>query len=502
MGKDEMRRRLRSGMGKFIGLFGILPAMLAQPAFSDLHPAIRNYDYVDLGTAAALPQRLSEAGLYSNIGTKARTIADTNSIVYFEVNSPLWSDGTHKERYISLPPGGAKVIPTDTSKFVFPEKTVLIKNFSIDTVHGDPNTRILIETRFLVHRKTEEGTVRWSGISYMWLRNQTDAVLAPTDTGMNAIHNVRLNGTSVGMRWRYPSSTNCVMCHRGNESAEDARGTLGFITPQLNRTMGTVNQLQRLVSKGVLASNPVANKPNAHRWYAVNEATGTLEQKARSYLAANCSHCHGNPTIGPPHNFDYLTPDVKTAIEDNPDGGYVGKDGGGQLPKFVYAGHPDSSNVLLRMMARGSFEAPSFEQMPPLATYLPDSAAITVVKNWICSLKPGSPCDKLPEPHNPEVWDTPVPGGSNVSSIRGHGFHGAKGIGQQARIRGGILEIRNLAGSAEAALFDVRGRAIPLAEANSGSRADTRTFRILAPMQPGVYLLKAGSRVLRLQHLP
>lgn len=503
MEMGEFGRRLLSGLGRFGGLFGILPMMLAQPAMSDLNPAIRNFNDIDLATVDALPQRLSETGLYTNIDSKARTIADTNSIVYFEVNSPLWSDGAHKERYISLPPGGAKVIPTDTSKYVFPDKTVLIKNFAIDTVHGDANSRILIETRFLVYRKSEDGSAKWSGFTYMWLRDQTDAVLAPNDTGRNVIHNVRLKtGALVGMRWRYPSNSDCFQCHRGDEGSEGARGTLGFITPQLNRTMGAVNQLQHLVNKGILASNPVANKPNAHRWYAVNEAAGTLEQKARSYLAANCSHCHGIPTIGPPHNFDYLTPDIKITIEDDPDGGWVNKEYGGPLPRYVYPGYPDSSNVLLRMMARGNFESHSPIQMPPQATYLPDTMAITVMKDWICSLKPGSTCNKLPEPNNPEMWDNAVDGGSNVLSIHGHDFHGAKGIAMQARIRGGILEIRNLAGSAEAALFDVRGKAIPLAAASSGIQSETRAFRILAPMQPGVYLLKAGSRVIRLQHLP
>jgi hypothetical protein len=498
----NLRRSFHSGMGKSMLLSGILPLLLAQAAFSDLHTAIRNFDYFDVNAVAALPARLSGAGLYTGIASKARTIADTNSVVYFEVNSPLWSDGSHKERFISLPPGGAKVVPTDTSKYAFPDKTVLIKNFSIDTVYGDASSRILIETRFLVHRKFEDGSVRWSGISYMWLRDQTDAVLAPNDTGKNAIHNVRLNGKSVGKRWRYPSSGECIRCHRGNEGADEARGSLGFITPQLNRMIQGTNQLQRLVGKGVLAANPVMGKPTAHRWYAVNEATGTLEQKARSYLAANCSHCHGFPTIGPPHSFDYFNPAKKISITDDPENGYVSKEGGGDLPQLVYPGYPDSSNVMLRAMVRGEFDDPSFLQMPPLATFQPDSAAVSVIKNWICSLKPGTPCNAPAYAPDAEFWDAAVPGGSNVSSIRGHGFHGAKGFALQARLRSGVLEIRNVSGFVKTALFDVRGGNIPLAPVGPGNQAGTREFRILAPLQPGVYLLNAGARVIRLEYMP
>ena len=63
------------------------------------------------------------AGLYRNIGNKAtRAISDT-SVVPFQVNSALWSDGSHKERYISLLPG-AKVVPNDSAKFTFPDGAV------------------------------------------------------------------------------------------------------------------------------------------------------------------------------------------------------------------------------------------------------------------------------------------------------------------------------------------------------------------------------------------
>src|SRR5689334_24570760 len=236
---------------------------------TQLSAAIRNFDREDPTTVAALPKLLSQTGLYRNIGVKAtRAISDT-SVVAFQVNSALWSDGSHKERYISLLPG-TKVVPTDTSKFTFPDGAVLIKNFLIDTVYGDAsgNSRIYIETRFLVYQSSAT-LKKWSGITYRWRRDQSDAELVDQEFGLDTVHNVRLNGQLVGKRWRYPSAMDCAECHKGDESSK--RGTLGFITPQLNRVINGTNQLQSLFTRGILSVNPVAGKPNAHRWYAVTE---------------------------------------------------------------------------------------------------------------------------------------------------------------------------------------------------------------------------------------
>ena len=48
---------------------------------------------------ADFPRRLSETGLYSNTATH-----ETHpGLVPYSVNSPLWSDGAAKERFIGLP---------------------------------------------------------------------------------------------------------------------------------------------------------------------------------------------------------------------------------------------------------------------------------------------------------------------------------------------------------------------------------------------------------------
>lgn len=461
--------------------------------------AIRNFDRDAPATIAALPRLLSQTGLYSNIGIKAsRAITDT-SVVAFQVNSALWSDGTHKERYISLLPG-TKVIPTDTAKFTIPDGAVLIKNFLIDSVYGDitGNSRIFIETRFMVFQSRPTGNI-WSGISYRWRRDQSDAELVHPDSGLDYTHNVVKNGQRVGKRWRYPSSMDCAQCHKGDETT--SRGTLGFITPQLNRVINGTNQLQSLFTRGILSANPLAGKTNTHRWYGLTEDSVTLEKRVRSYFASNCSHCHGNNIAHAQakQNFDYFTPTKRitfqydSTVDGDPNGGWVGMPSmsGGNLGWLVLPGYPDSSVVMAKMKFRSDeyLTMENREQMPPLATNQPDSAAVNLIEQWICTLKAGTPCNKLTWLPDETFW------GEEVSnSVRPHGKF--KDLAFQPSLRRGQLSIpADIAAAGRVELRDFRGRKVTLVSEGKGM------FRIPLTLTPGVYFLVAGSHPVVLNYL-
>ena len=460
--------------------WAVLALALVPSAGARLVPAIHNFLSTNPASVAALPAKLSQSGFYANIASASRSIADTANIVYFEVNSPLWSDGAAKERYISLPEGSAKVIPTDTSRYQFPDKTVMAKNFLIDTVYGDSNSRILVETRFLVFHKANG---QWSGISYRWNRDQRDADLVPQDTGSNWVHDVLLGGRRVGKRWRYPSAEDCAQCHKG-------RGTLGFITPQLNRMVRGVNQLQRLTALGILASNPAQGNANLVRWYGLTETSGSLEQRVRSYFAGNCSQCHGNGQSirNSFHNFDYFNPNKKITVKDDP-GGYIGYRMAG--PTLIEPGYPDSSFIFSKITNRGDFLSISPDQMPPLASYQLDSTAVGVIKQWICALKPGIPCTATPTQKDEEFWTVP----QIVSARRFHGSS-ARADGFPPSLRDGILRLGNADFHVPVALYDYRGGKILLV------RSGAREYRMASRPAPGVYILRIGSRIIKLDCLP
>src|SRR5688572_7672014 len=92
----------------------------------------RNFDEcpvpADLGVDR-VPARLSETGLYADIGSEA--LAD--DVVAFAPQFELWSDGAEKKRWIWLPEG-ALIGTEDMDAWVLPEGTKLWKEFHRDGV--------------------------------------------------------------------------------------------------------------------------------------------------------------------------------------------------------------------------------------------------------------------------------------------------------------------------------------------------------------------------------
>ncbi|MCA8978579.1 MAG: hypothetical protein KDC14_01040, partial [Planctomycetes bacterium] len=110
---------------------------------------------------SALPQLLSETGLYAEVAGK-RVAAD---VVAFEPQYPLWSDGATKRRWIRLPEGGA-VDAHDPDDWRFPVGTRLWKEFSLGR---------RVETRYM--EKLADGG--WRRLVFVWDADESDARLAP-----------------------------------------------------------------------------------------------------------------------------------------------------------------------------------------------------------------------------------------------------------------------------------------------------------------------------------
>lgn len=469
---------LRIFHGLIPGVLACLAAAWPAAAQGGLASAITAY----AGDSRTLPPRLSGTGLYASLAPPLRVSA---GIVPFEVNAPLWSDGSHKERFVAVPPG-RPIVPTDSDGYAFPDGTVLVKNFHLDTVLGDAASRILVETRFLIARGNPPQT-RWHGISYAWHRDQSDADLVDALEGRDEVVAVRTApGTRKGKRWRYPSASDCRQCHSG-------RGSLGFITPQLNRPArgdAAVNQLRRLADLGVLAPHHVTATPPAWRWHGLDEAGAPLEKRARSYLAANCSHCHGNGSAtGPIHSFDYFSERIPLRYDPASPfvyGPYVGapSSGGPAVPQMAYPGFPDSSFLVKRMLSRGTFEDVNPAQMPPLATYQPDSAAVKVVADWICSLG-GKPAGSCPLPA--------TPGGDFWASRIRHALAGGR-AGLDLRVRredaGMVLSLpgEGAGGTGEPVLADLQGRRVAL------RRLGPAAWRVPGRLPAGLYTLTLRGR--------
>ena len=154
-------------------------------------------------------------------------------MIPYSVNSPLWSDGAHKERAFGIPEGVIDQAALDVSQprgWTFPDETVIVKSFALEMRAGDPKSKRWIETRIMVRQQGE-----WDGYSYRWNDEQTDAVLVDRE-GTDAEYTIQVPRTQEhpqgrkSQSWHYPSRTECMVCH-----SRAANFVLGLSTAQMNR---------------------------------------------------------------------------------------------------------------------------------------------------------------------------------------------------------------------------------------------------------------------------
>ena len=241
-----------------------------------------------------------------------RELERADASLIYDINTPLFSDYTSKLRMISLPPGTqAQYHASET--FAFPVGTVIAKTFYYDASQlplGEPNadTRLLftnqtpatydssladitmLETRLLVRQS--DG---WDALPYVWNAEQTDATL-------RAGGDLKKIGDS---NYVVPSKAECASCHSTGAGATAVILTqLTPIGPKArhlhhnSQTAAGQSPLQRLAARGWLNGSPadLASIKVNTRWnpaldpVALDDAD--LERHARSYLDANCGHCH------------------------------------------------------------------------------------------------------------------------------------------------------------------------------------------------------------------
>ncbi len=338
----------------------------------------------------AFPRKLSETGLFAS--TKDHTPAP--GVIPYSVNAPLWSDGAAKERFLALP-GDSQMefetvtypqpAPGSTPGWRFPDGTVLVKTFALDMEAGNPATRRRLETRVLHYEKTpgkddEYGAQVWYGYTYLWNDDQTDAELLDA-RGLDREYTIRDSAAPGGKRtqkWHFPSRSECTLCH-----TMAAKYVLGINTAQMNKDhdYGSVvaNQLRTFDHLG-LFTKPLPEEPEKlSRLPDYHDTGASIDSRARSYLHANCSHCHrkwggGNAA------FQLLAtlPLAETGtVNIRPGQGQFGLND----PKYLVPGDPARSMIYHRMQLTG------LGRMPHVASSVVDKEAVGLIEQWIRGLK-------------------------------------------------------------------------------------------------------------------
>jgi uncharacterized repeat protein (TIGR03806 family) len=312
-----------------------------------------------------LPPRLSQTGIFASLDE----LAPNPGFIPYDVNSPLWSDGAQKRRWIALP-GDAPAVFREKGAWAFPPGTVFVKHFEYAQADASPRR---LETRVLFVAQDGGGY----GATYRWNQDQTDADLL-VDAATETLVLQSADGPK-NIAWTYPSRKDCLVCHTQN-----AGFVLGVNTRQLNRdlqyleTDAVDNQLRAWRNAGLLENAPaelaLASLP---KLAPIDDDSSPLEHRVRSYLDANCAQCH-RPG-GARGTFDARF-DVPSFQQGLIGGKLVAADLGIPNAAVVTPGSLDRSMLYLRMNRRSDVF-----NMPPLASNHVDQEALAVIAQWIRS---------------------------------------------------------------------------------------------------------------------
>lgn len=292
-------------------------------------------------------KKLSSWDLFDDIATQKPAAG----VIPYDLNTPLFSDYAVKDRFVRIP-DGTSAMWSDDESFEFPVGSVLVKTF------GYPGQRL--ETRVLVH-----GNTGWHGGSYVYGDSADDADLAIAGAQIQTSTNTYL----------VPNQNQCKACHAEHDD---------IVTPVGPKARNVQpDHLQALVDAGALTGAP----PRAMWPHAVNAfdaSTGSLDERARTWLDINCAYCH-NPTGAARTSGLFLeraqTDLAKVGVCKAPVA--TGRGSGGRLYDIV-PGQPDASILVYRIEST----QPEI-RMPELGRNLVHAEGLALIREWIAAM-PGA----------------------------------------------------------------------------------------------------------------
>ncbi|MCH7629278.1 MULTISPECIES: SO2930 family diheme c-type cytochrome [Novosphingobium] len=302
-------------------------------------------------TETAYPQALSDYGFFADAAAQVPAAG----VTLYRLNTPLWSDGAEKLRFLYLPPG-TQARAQGEGLLDLPVGAALIKTFAFP-VEGK---RRLIETRVLLHRASG-----WVALPYRWNEAQTEARLV--------LAGARLPVTTPAgqvIDYAIPNKNQCKECHA-------LAGTVTPIGPKARNL--SAQWLAQQHAEGRLDAVP-AVATRVPVWEQRERAPVALA--ARGYLEANCAHCHNPEGSASNSGLDLRWEQqdaYRTGILKRP---VAAGRGAGTFEFDVVPGDPDHSILPYRM---GSTEGGI--AMPELGRASIDPAGLAIVKRWIAAMK-------------------------------------------------------------------------------------------------------------------
>ena len=301
-------------------------------------------------TGEAFPATLSEYGFFADGPSQV----PAPRVTPYRLNTPLFSDGAEKLRFIYLP-AGMQAKANGEDLLDLPVGAALIKTFAFQ----DGGKRRLIETRVLLHRASG-----WVALPYLWNAEQTEAKLALAGARVPVT-------TPAGetIQYRVPNKNQCKECHGLN-------GAVVPIGPKA-RNM-SADWLGQFAAAGMVDHVPqVANA--LPLWE--ERATAPAKVAARGYLDVNCAHCHRPGATASNSGLD-----LRWEQKDPQALGLMKRPvaagrGAGDLLFDVVPGKPQESILVHRMASIEGGVA-----MPELGKATVDKDGLAAVERWIAGL--------------------------------------------------------------------------------------------------------------------
>ncbi len=338
---------MRRGLGLLTLACATFGAALGHATVMD-EPAVND----EAVTGAAFPQKLSDFRFFAD-GARQSPNAD---VTPYALNTPLWSDGATKLRFIYLPQG-TQLAADGVGLLKFPVGAAIIKTFAF----GEGADRRLIETRVLLHR-----TDGWVALPYRWNAEQTEASLALTGGRVDLT-----TPAGEAISYAIPNKNQCKSCHSKD-------GQVIPIGPKARNL--SAEWLGDMASSGAL--DRVPDGGGTLPLWTARMASDPAAPLARAYLDVNCAHCHqpggGASNSGLDLRWEQADPNAYGIMKRPVAAGR----GSGGYDFAILPGHPGQSILLYR-----TDSAEPGIAMPELGKSSVDKDGVAVVRRWIAEMK-------------------------------------------------------------------------------------------------------------------
>ncbi len=305
-----------------------------------------------------------------------KDLIPNDKVLPYELITALITDYAHKSRFVWMPEGTTAAYTKD-EVVDFPAGAVLIKNFYYPNDFRDESKgRKIMETRLLIKHAD-----KWDALTYVWNDEQTDAELSIVGDNKK-VSCINIHGEKLNLDYSVPNKNQCKNCHNLNNVQVPIGPKVRYLNKDLKYADGNKNQLEKWTEVGYLSGYKKEENLTNKIADAFDEKSGTLEERAKSYLEVNCAHCHRREGSANTTGLYLMLSDK------NPESWGVmkspvaaGRASGDNLYDIV-PGKPDESILVYRMT-----ENDPEIRMPELGRSVQHKEAVELIRQWITAMK-------------------------------------------------------------------------------------------------------------------